>query len=110
MGKKRKHVEAKAPTPETSDGEVLERPKRTLLGWKDKDNKQAEEGRETELSNGDGNFEIRMLKFLTRTIRALEKKQKAVKYVKKVKAKARRKMEELSNNIERDEFADKWEE
>ncbi|GAB4825213.1 Ribosome bioproteinsis protein BRX1 2 [Ancistrocladus abbreviatus] len=43
-------------------------------------------------------------------IRALEKKQKAGKYVKKVKAKTRRKMHELSNPMERDEFADMWKE
>ncbi|GMH12025.1 hypothetical protein Nepgr_013866 [Nepenthes gracilis] len=42
--------------------------------------------------------------------RALEKKQKAGKYVKKVKAKTRRKMHELSNPMERDEFADMWKE
>ncbi|KAG8492454.1 hypothetical protein CXB51_009577 [Gossypium anomalum] len=41
-------------------------------------------------------------------IRALEKKQKAGKYAKKVKAKTRRKMHELSNPLEPDEFADMW--
>lgn len=41
-------------------------------------------------------------------IRALEKKQKAGKYAKKVKAKTRRKMHELSNPLEQDEFADIW--
>ncbi|URD95172.1 ribosome biogenesis protein BRX1 [Musa troglodytarum] len=40
-------------------------------------------------------------------IRALEKK-KAGKYSKKVKAKTRRKMHELSNPLEPDEFADLW--
>ncbi|CAK9328354.1 unnamed protein product [Citrullus colocynthis] len=43
-------------------------------------------------------------------IRALEKKQKAGKYSKKVKAKTRRKMHELSNPLEPDEFADMWKE
>ncbi|CAD5175707.1 ribosome biogenesis protein BRX1 homolog 1-like [Musa acuminata AAA Group] len=41
-------------------------------------------------------------------IRALEKKKKAGKYSKKVKAKKRRKMHELSNPLEPDEFADLW--
>lgn len=41
-------------------------------------------------------------------IRALEKRQKAGKYAKKVKAKKRRKMHELSNPLEPDEFADMW--
>ncbi|TYI85030.1 hypothetical protein E1A91_D05G409300v1 [Gossypium mustelinum] len=41
-------------------------------------------------------------------IRALEKKQKAGQYTKKVKAKTRRKMHELSNPLEPDEFADMW--
>ncbi|MBA0776848.1 hypothetical protein Gotri_011790 [Gossypium trilobum] len=41
-------------------------------------------------------------------IRALEKKQKAGKYAKKVKAKTRRKMHELCNPLEPDEFADMW--
>ncbi|XP_074285137.1 ribosome biogenesis protein BRX1 homolog 1-like [Silene latifolia] len=43
-------------------------------------------------------------------IRALQKKKKAGKYVKKVKAKTRRKMHELSNPMERDEFTDMWRE
>ncbi|KAH7544172.1 hypothetical protein JRO89_XS15G0121200 [Xanthoceras sorbifolium] len=43
-------------------------------------------------------------------IRALEKKQKAGKYAKKVKAKTRRKMHELSNPLEPNEFADMWRE
>lgn len=43
-------------------------------------------------------------------IRALEKRQKAGKYAKKVKAKTRRKMHELSNPLEPDEFADMWRE
>ncbi|KAJ6776320.1 RIBOSOME BIOGENESIS PROTEIN BRIX [Salix koriyanagi] len=43
-------------------------------------------------------------------IRALEKKQKAGKFAKKVKAKTRRKMHELSNPLEPDEFADMWKE
>ena len=43
-------------------------------------------------------------------IRALEKKQKAGKYAKKVKAKKRRKIHELSNPMEPDEFADMWKE
>ncbi|KAG7953649.1 hypothetical protein I3843_12G119800 [Carya illinoinensis] len=41
-------------------------------------------------------------------IRALEKRKKAGKYAKKVKAKTRRKMHELSNPLESDEFADMW--
>ncbi|OIT27817.1 hypothetical protein A4A49_29557 [Nicotiana attenuata] len=43
-------------------------------------------------------------------IRSLEKKQKAGKYAKKVKAKTRRKMHQLSNPLEVDEFADMWKE
>jgi len=43
-------------------------------------------------------------------IRALEKKKKAGKYVGKVKAKTRRKMHEMSNPMERDEFTDMWRE
>ncbi|KAK2639118.1 hypothetical protein Ddye_026913 [Dipteronia dyeriana] len=43
-------------------------------------------------------------------IRALEKRQKAGKYAKKVKAKKRRKMHELSNPLEPNEFADMWKE
>ncbi|XP_052178375.1 ribosome biogenesis protein BRX1 homolog 1-like isoform X1 [Diospyros lotus] len=43
-------------------------------------------------------------------IRALEKRQKAGKFAKKVKAKTRRKMHELSNPLEPDEFADMWKE
>ncbi|XP_050247464.1 ribosome biogenesis protein BRX1 homolog 1 [Quercus robur] len=41
-------------------------------------------------------------------IRALEKRKKAGKFAKKVKAKTRRKMHELSNPLEPDEFADMW--
>ncbi|XP_019149710.1 PREDICTED: ribosome biogenesis protein BRX1-like [Ipomoea nil] len=41
-------------------------------------------------------------------VRSLEKKQKAGKYAKKVKAKTRRKMHQLSNPMELDEFADMW--
>ncbi|XP_057957110.1 ribosome biogenesis protein BRX1 homolog 2-like isoform X2 [Malania oleifera] len=43
-------------------------------------------------------------------IRALEKKQKGGKYAKKVKAKTRRKMHELSNPLLADEFSDMWKE
>lgn len=43
-------------------------------------------------------------------IRALDKKKKAGKFAKKVKAKTRRKMHELSNPLEPDEFADMWKE
>ncbi|KAF2284982.1 hypothetical protein GH714_034019 [Hevea brasiliensis] len=43
-------------------------------------------------------------------IRALEKRQKAGKYATKVKAKKRRKMHEMSNPLEPDEFADMWRE
>ncbi|PKU85385.1 ribosome biogenesis protein BRX1 homolog 2 isoform X2 [Dendrobium catenatum] len=43
-------------------------------------------------------------------IRAMEKRKKAGKYVKKVKAKTRRKMHELENPLEPDEFADLWKE
>ncbi|KAK6934288.1 Brix domain [Dillenia turbinata] len=42
--------------------------------------------------------------------RALKKKQKASKFAKKVKAKTRRKMHELSNHLEPDEFTDLWNE
>lgn len=41
-------------------------------------------------------------------VRALEKKKKAGKFAKKVKAKTRRKMHEMSNPLEPDEFADMW--
>ncbi|QCD85979.1 ribosome biogenesis protein BRX1 [Vigna unguiculata] len=41
-------------------------------------------------------------------IRALEKKKKSGKFAKKVKAKTRRKMHEMSNPLEPDEFADMW--
>ncbi|KAJ4958849.1 hypothetical protein NE237_025960 [Protea cynaroides] len=41
-------------------------------------------------------------------IRAMEKKKKAGKFAKKVKAKTRRKMHEQSNPLEPDEFADLW--
>eukprot|EP00494_Astrolonche_serrata_P019331 UN19534 len=41
-------------------------------------------------------------------IRALEKRKKAGKYAKKVKAKVRRKMHEMENTLEPDEFADLW--
>ncbi|KAH6835445.1 Ribosomal RNA processing Brix domain protein [Perilla frutescens var. hirtella] len=44
------------------------------------------------------------------TIRSLEKRQKAGKYAKKVKAKTRKKMHELENPLEVDEFADMWKE
>ncbi|XP_051123654.1 ribosome biogenesis protein BRX1 homolog 1-like [Andrographis paniculata] len=43
-------------------------------------------------------------------IRSLEKRKQAGKYVKKVKAKTRRKMHELENPLEVDEFADMWKE
>ncbi|KAJ6818501.1 ribosome biogenesis protein BRX1-like protein 1-like [Iris pallida] len=43
-------------------------------------------------------------------IRSLEKKKKAGKYAKKVKAKTRRKVHEMSNTLEPDEFADLWKE
>lgn len=43
-------------------------------------------------------------------IRSLEKRKKAGKYAKKVKAKTRRKMHEMSNPLEVDEFADMWKE
>ncbi|BBH01823.1 Ribosomal RNA processing Brix domain protein [Prunus dulcis] len=43
-------------------------------------------------------------------IRALEKKKKAGHYVKKVKAKTRRKMHELDNPLEADEFSEMWKE
>lgn len=41
-------------------------------------------------------------------IRALEKRKKAGKYAKKVKAKVRRKMHEMENTLEPDEFAELW--
>ncbi|XP_073297170.1 ribosome biogenesis protein BRX1 homolog 2-like [Primulina huaijiensis] len=43
-------------------------------------------------------------------IRSLAKRQQAGKYAKKVKAKTRRKMHELENPLEVDEFADMWKE
>lgn len=43
-------------------------------------------------------------------IRALEKKQKAGKYAKKIKAKTRRKMHELENPLQVDELAHMWNE
>lgn len=41
-------------------------------------------------------------------IRALEKRNKAGKFAKKIKAKTRRKMHELANPLEPDEFAEMW--
>ncbi|KAF3582245.1 hypothetical protein DY000_02030494 [Brassica cretica] len=41
-------------------------------------------------------------------IRALEKRNKAGNFAKKIKAKTRRKMHDLSNPLEPDEFADMW--
>lgn len=58
-------------------------------------------------------FAIHLLMFFSYTclqIRSLEKKQKAGKYAKKVKAKTRRKMHEMENPLEVDEFADMWKE
>ncbi|KAI5649307.1 hypothetical protein M9H77_35312 [Catharanthus roseus] len=43
-------------------------------------------------------------------IRSLEKRQKAGKYAKKVKAKTRRKMHEMANPLEVDELAHMWDE
>ncbi|KAJ9697067.1 hypothetical protein PVL29_009018 [Vitis rotundifolia] len=43
-------------------------------------------------------------------IRAIKKRKQAGKYAKKVKAKTRRKMHELENPLEADEFADMWKE
>lgn len=43
-------------------------------------------------------------------IRTLQKKQKAGKFAKKVKAKTRKKMHEIMNPLEPDEFADIWKE
>lgn len=40
----------------------------------------------------------------------MEKRQKAGKYAKKIKAKKRRKMHELEHPLEPDEFADMWRE
>ena len=37
MGKKRKHSETQTAEPTKKDEGALERPKRTLLGWKDKE-------------------------------------------------------------------------
>lgn len=48
--------------------------------------------------------------FVMLQIRALEKKKKAGHYVKKVKAKTRRKMHELDNPLEADEFSEMWKE
>lgn len=47
--------------------------------------------------------------FLLFQIRLVDKKQKGGKYTKKVKAKIRRKMQELSKPLEEDEFAGTWE-
>lgn len=54
MAKKRKHVESEAATAAgaANDAEAPERPKRTLLGWKDKKAKEEDEG--NELSHGGG--------------------------------------------------------
>lgn len=50
MGKKRKHSETEAPAPvKKSDESAPERPKRTLLGWKDK-NEVAEKSKDTSSS------------------------------------------------------------
>ena len=55
------------------------------------------------------NMEVILISFNVVTqIRALEKRNKAGKFAKKVKAKTRRKMHELSNPLEPDEFADMW--
>ncbi|KAL6199194.1 hypothetical protein ACLB2K_028980 [Fragaria x ananassa] len=43
-------------------------------------------------------------------IRSMQKKKKAGTFVKKVKAKTRRKMHELENPLEQDEFAEMWKE
>lgn len=46
MGKKRKHSEAEAPAPVKKSEELApERPKRTLLGWKDKNEEDAEKSK-----------------------------------------------------------------
>ena len=50
------------------------------------------------------------LRCLCFQIRALEKKNKAGNYAKKVKAKTRRKRHELENPLEVGEFADMWKE
>ena len=44
MGRKRKHSETEAAAPAKKDDSAPERPKRTLLGWKDK-NEDAEESK-----------------------------------------------------------------
>ena len=43
-------------------------------------------------------------------IRAMEKRKKAGKYAIKVKAKTRKRMHELENPLQPDEFADLWKE
>ncbi|XP_031478702.1 ribosome biogenesis protein BRX1 homolog 1-like [Nymphaea colorata] len=43
-------------------------------------------------------------------IRALEKRKKGGKYAMKIKAKTKRKIHQMSNPLERDEFADLWKE
>lgn len=43
-------------------------------------------------------------------IRSLEKKKKAGKFAKKIKAKTKRKMHEMANPLEADEFAHMWDE
>uniref|UniRef100_A0A804NSR7 Brix domain-containing protein n=1 Tax=Zea mays TaxID=4577 RepID=A0A804NSR7_MAIZE len=50
----------------------------------------------------------KLVKEMITQIRALEKRQKAGKYAKKVKAKVRRKMHEMENTLEPDEFAELW--
>jgi len=46
MGRKRKHSETEAPAPvKKSDEPAPDRPKRTLLGWKDKSEGEAEKAK-----------------------------------------------------------------
>ncbi|CAH2053633.1 unnamed protein product [Thlaspi arvense] len=50
MGRKRKHSETEAAAPAKKDDSAPERPKRTLLGWKDK----KEDGEESKPASAPG--------------------------------------------------------
>lgn len=58
MGKKRKHSETKAPVPVKKSEEIApERPKRTLLGWKNKNEEEdAEKSEPTSSSSSTAIF------------------------------------------------------
>ncbi|WZZ16894.1 hypothetical protein YC2023_109983 [Brassica napus] len=70
-----------------------------------------EEGRDYMGSQPELNIKMRSILIVDMgwsKIRALEKRNKAGNFAKKIKAKTRRKMHDLSNPLEPDEFADMW--